>query len=229
MTTSMVIWLNSPYEKKYFPEEKNGNKKTFLSHGIYFHPYNDRAAGLGCDSKSFSPRRAVEHGRHRKHYGSFCRAQGTTLRQYLYFRNVLLRIDKTSTWVEYEVVRQAEIVVAGSVPYVGIFDTYGFATDGMHYKSSGLVAMGEAFASSMLALLAGGATPAPTFLPGMLGDVNADSRIDIVDALLVARYYVGLNPANFDPTRADVNGNGSIDIVDALRIAQFYVGLITGF
>ncbi len=62
-----------------------------------------------------------------------------------------------------------------------------------------------------------------------LGDVNSNGTIDIVDALLVAQYYVGLNPANFDNTVADVNASAAIDIVDALLIAQFYVGLITSF
>ena len=59
------------------------------------------------------------------------------------------------------------------------------------------------------------------------GDVNSDGSIDIVDALLIAQNYVGLDPANFDAAAADVNGNGPIDIVDALLIAQYYVGLIT--
>ncbi len=75
------------------------------------------------------------------------------------------------------------------------------------------------------------ATPAstPTSAPGLLGDVNGNGTIDIVDALLVAQYYVGLNPSGFIATNADVNRDGSVTIVDALRIAQYYVGLITGF
>ncbi len=71
------------------------------------------------------------------------------------------------------------------------------------------------------------------FMPGqtggLLGDVNGDAQVTIVDALLVAQYYVGLNPANFNSANADVTKNGTIDIVDALRIAQYYVGLITSF
>jgi pectate lyase len=59
------------------------------------------------------------------------------------------------------------------------------------------------------------------------GDVNSSGGIDIVDALLIAQYYVGLNPANFDSGAADVNASGTIDILDALLIAQYYVGLIT--
>ncbi|MBN2441212.1 MAG: hypothetical protein JXJ04_07690 [Spirochaetales bacterium] len=59
------------------------------------------------------------------------------------------------------------------------------------------------------------------------GDVNTNGTIDIVDALLVSQYYVGLNPAGFDSSQADVNGDGALDIIDALLIAQYYVGLIT--
>jgi hypothetical protein len=58
-----------------------------------------------------------------------------------------------------------------------------------------------------------------------LGDVNADGAVDIVDALLVAQYYVGLRD-DINVDMADVNLDGAIDIVDALLIAQYYVGLI---
>ena len=61
------------------------------------------------------------------------------------------------------------------------------------------------------------------------GDVNTDGSINIVDALLIAQYYVGLTPSPFDPASADTNGDGSINIVDALLVAQYYVGLITEF
>jgi hypothetical protein len=63
----------------------------------------------------------------------------------------------------------------------------------------------------------------------MLGDTNGDGVIDIIDALLTAQYYVGLDPENFIPGNADVNCDGAIDIIDALLIAQYYVGLITEF
>ncbi len=62
-----------------------------------------------------------------------------------------------------------------------------------------------------------------------LGDVNSSGTIDIVDALLVAQYYVGLGPASFNPDYADVNCSAAIDIVDALLVAQYYVGLISQF
>ncbi|MBN2440254.1 MAG: hypothetical protein JXJ04_02885 [Spirochaetales bacterium] len=64
---------------------------------------------------------------------------------------------------------------------------------------------------------------------GTLGDVNNDDAINIIDALLVAQYYVNLNPSNFDVSVADVDCGGSVDIIDALLIAQYYVGLINNF
>ncbi|MBN2535658.1 MAG: DUF362 domain-containing protein [Spirochaetales bacterium] len=69
----------------------------------------------------------------------------------------------------------------------------------------------------------------PTPSQDELGDVNSNGTVDIVDALLVAQYYVGLDPGGFNPDTADTNCNMSIDIVDALLIAQYYVGLIMEF
>jgi hypothetical protein len=65
--------------------------------------------------------------------------------------------------------------------------------------------------------------------PPLLGDVNDDNKIDIVDALLVARYYVGMEEILARLDNADVNADSRIDIVDALLIAQFYVGIIQSF
>ena len=63
----------------------------------------------------------------------------------------------------------------------------------------------------------------------MLGDVNSSGKVDILDALMVAQYYVGFNPTPFDAEMADVDSNGTINILDALQIAQVYVGLRPGF
>ena len=48
------------------------------------------------------------------------------------------------------------------------------------------------------------------------GDVNSSDGINIVDALLIAQYYVGLNPENFDQNAADMNADSNINIVDEL-------------
>jgi len=62
-----------------------------------------------------------------------------------------------------------------------------------------------------------------------LGDVNHDNIINIKDALMIAQYYVDLDPQNFDVSAADTNCDGSVTILDALLVAQYYVGLITQF
>jgi hypothetical protein len=70
-------------------------------------------------------------------------------------------------------------------------------------------------------------TPAPTS-GCLIGDVNNSGAVDIVDALLVAQYYVSYPPVEIWNICAwDVDKNGVIDIIDALRIAQCYVGLIS--
>ncbi len=57
------------------------------------------------------------------------------------------------------------------------------------------------------------------------GDVNHDGSVTIVDALLIAQYYVG-DSVDIDENLADVNEDDSITIVDALLVAQYYVGQI---
>ncbi len=67
------------------------------------------------------------------------------------------------------------------------------------------------------------------FAQTLAGDANGDGNVTIVDALVVAQAYVGLNPSPYIAANADANCSGSVDIVDALLIAQYYVGLIGPF
>jgi lysophospholipase L1-like esterase len=114
--------------------------------------------------------------------------------------------------------------------------------DGFHLNPAGYQKMADSIPLSLLTPVEGTPlptsvpTPAPTTAPidtpapdVTVGDVNSDGAIDIVDALLTAQYYVGLDPQNFNAANADTNCDGSIDIVDALLIAQYYVGLINQF
>jgi hypothetical protein len=72
-------------------------------------------------------------------------------------------------------------------------------------------------------------TASPTPVVDSTGDVNDDGTVDIADALMIAQYYVGLNPSNFTSARADTNCDGSINIIDALIVAQYFLGLINQF
>lgn len=69
--------------------------------------------------------------------------------------------------------------------------------------------------------------PAPKVL---LGDVNMDGSINILDADLAAAYYneaSGLTSAQL--TAADVNGDGKVDILDANLIAAYYNEMVDAF
>jgi len=92
----------------------------------------------------------------------------------------------------------------------------------VHPNDSGDQKIAENWYDALTQVLSGNTPTDPT---GQLGDVNSDGSIDIIDALLIAQYYVGLNPANFNAAYADVTRDNTIDIIDALRIAQCYVGI----
>ncbi len=110
---------------------------------------------------------------------------------------------------------------------LGKFHECSMAVEG--YQSSGNANMTSmSFGGSTVTAVptaAPTATPVVTNPPANLGDVNGDSSVTIVDALLIAQYYVGLNPSPFVQANADTNRDGSITITDALLIAQCYVGL----
>lgn len=69
-------------------------------------------------------------------------------------------------------------------------------------------------------------TAKTTLRKNPLGDTNHDYVVNIVDALIIAQEYVGLNPPLFNDDVADVNEDGLINIVDSLVIAQYYVNLV---
>ncbi|MBN2737604.1 MAG: cellulase family glycosylhydrolase [Spirochaetales bacterium] len=72
-------------------------------------------------------------------------------------------------------------------------------------------------------------TPTPEVTPvqtARCGDVNDDGIVNIVDSLLIAQYYVGIQASYFNEANAYVNNDSAINIVDALLVAQAYVGII---
>lgn len=62
---------------------------------------------------------------------------------------------------------------------------------------------------------------------GLTGDVNGDGSVAITDAMLIAQFSSGQNPANFNRTYADVNCDGNVNINDALQVARFVAGMLT--
>ncbi len=59
-----------------------------------------------------------------------------------------------------------------------------------------------------------------------VGDVNEDGGTNIVDALFIAQYTVGVRSLSSQQlAAADTNGDGIVNIIDAIFIAQYTVGL----
>jgi hypothetical protein len=121
-----------------------------------------------------------------------------------------------------------------------IYDFYHYSNQGLNlsfkktpnitlYDGENLIWGSEPTLSDLMPTAEPAATPAATNIPGTLGDVDGNGSIDIVDALLVAQYVVGLAPSDFNFANADTNCSGSVDIVDALIIAQYYVGVVAQF
>jgi hypothetical protein len=138
-------------------------------------------------------------------------------------------------WAASKTTSQSPIIVVDQ--WTG-FNTATDTSEGLHPNDAGNQKISDKWYPALVAFLNGTvptpdptpvATTAPTSVPGAKGDVNGNGAVDIVDALLIAQYYVGLNPAGFIAANADTNCSGSIDIVDALVVARYYVGLISGF
>ncbi|MGN0501493.1 MAG: dockerin type I domain-containing protein, partial [Ruminococcus sp.] len=64
----------------------------------------------------------------------------------------------------------------------------------------------------------------------LLGDVNSDGEISVLDATLIQKYIAGLTTFSSAQLAAgDVNGDGIITVTDATQIQKYIVGLITEF
>ncbi|MBR6918337.1 MAG: hypothetical protein IKN38_09140 [Clostridia bacterium] len=61
-------------------------------------------------------------------------------------------------------------------------------------------------------------------IKGIYGDVNGDGVVNLKDATLIRRYYVGGWGVELDMTIADVNGDGVVNLKDATLIRRYYVG-----
>lgn len=58
------------------------------------------------------------------------------------------------------------------------------------------------------------------------GDLNGDGRVGMIDALMIMRYFVGLDSLTVTQLEAaDVTNDGSVNLGDAIRILRFEAGL----
>lgn len=138
---------------------------------------------------------------------------------------IIAMIDDSDAWIEHAIVRQAQINVAKNVPYVGIFDTKDFDTDGMHYFTQGILDMGSCFAEEM-AKISG---TSPKFV---YGDVNGDSVCNSLDYTGLKMYLLEIvDELEYSQWRkaADVNGDGCIDSIDAALMKRWILEIIDKF
>ena len=64
----------------------------------------------------------------------------------------------------------------------------------------------------------------------ILGDVNGDDDISVIDAILVMRHTINSNTLTPEQILvADVDSNGIVDIVDAILIQRYVIGMISSF
>lgn len=70
------------------------------------------------------------------------------------------------------------------------------------------------------------------------GDVNNDTKVNLIDALMIMQHYNGVRALSevegsgevgSEMDRADVNGSGTVTLVDALLIMKYYNGEIADF
>lgn len=73
-------------------------------------------------------------------------------------------------------------------------------------------------------------TIAKADINAVVGDVNLDGRINLIDAKLVMQHYNGVKSLDGQQKKgADTNGDGEINLLDAKLIMKYYNGEINEF
>lgn len=63
----------------------------------------------------------------------------------------------------------------------------------------------------------------------VLGDVDSDEEVTIIDATAIQRNLAGLPVRSFSKSAADIDGSGDIEITDATYIQRWLAGLGTSY
>ena len=59
---------------------------------------------------------------------------------------------------------------------------------------------------------------------GLLGDVNGDGQVNVMDVTAVINHILGMTPDNFNMQAADVNSDGNINVMDVTGIINMILG-----
>ena len=64
----------------------------------------------------------------------------------------------------------------------------------------------------------------------LIGDVNLDGKVDVLDAAMVQKYAAGRQELTDEQLyAANVNGDNNVDVLDAAMIQKYAAGKITEF
>ena len=131
-----------------------------------------------------------------------------------------------------------EMTADGTLQTVNPTVTYGGVTltEGVDYEISGTVdfTAGGTYTCRIRGIGGYAGTVTCTYTVAeilvVLGDVNGDGEIDILDANLVVAWYNEVRELEDDQLlAADVNGDGEVDIMDANMIVAYYNEVIDAF
>jgi hypothetical protein len=111
---------------------------------------------------------------------------------------IIAKIDVQRIWRYNAIVRQAEDNVANTVNNVYIFDTKGFATDGVHYLAAGCEELGHHFAQATYSFIPVCKSITKNFLMNIGGGWQSGSSADATN-ITIANGMLSYTVAGSDP------------------------------